>query len=302
MSSSPKVFIIILNWNGYKDTIECLDSLKNLDYPNYEIVVVDNNSTDDSVIRIKQTLGGSDPPRGVRPPHKLIVNKSNLGFSGGNNVGIQYALENGADDILLLNNDTVVEPNFLKKLIVTAENKTLVGSDPPRVGILGPRINYFEQKDLVWFNGGKFGWPLKYNYHLDFRNKESEIKNLNPREVSFITGACMLVKRAVFEKIGLLDERFFLYFEDMDFCLRAKKAGFNIVVVPEAKIYHKVSATTSKIKNPIIWYYHIRNYLLLVRKNKGPFLNFITQCWTWWMYAKQATKEQIRQMRTAGNQ
>ncbi len=284
------VSIIILNWNNWGDTITCLDSLKNLDYPNYEIVVVDNGSTDESVHELRQTL---DPPKGVRPPRKttFTINKKNLGFSGGNNVGIKYALDNGADYILLLNNDTVVEPSFLKTLIGMSENPNSRFPVPNSFGILGPRINYFESKDLVWFNGGEFGWPLKYNYHLDFRKKESELKNLEPREVDFITGACMLVKRAVFEKIGLLDERFFLYFEDMDFCLRAKKAGFASMIVPQAKIYHKVSATASKLQDPIIWYYHVRNYLLLVKKNKGMWLNFTTWVWARWIYGKQVVKQ-----------
>jgi len=275
-ATAPKVFIIILNWNNWQDTLECLKSLKNLDYPNYEVVVVDNGSTDDSV---KQIINATR-----KDLVALIETGKNLGFSGGNNVGIKYALEHGADYALILNNDTVVESNFLKKLVE-------VGESDENIGVLGPRINYIEPKDVVWFNGGKFSWPLKYNYHLDFRKKEGELKNFKPREVDFITGAAMFVKRSVFDKIGLLDERFFLYFEDMDFCLRAKSAGFKSVVVPEAKIYHKVSASVSKLKNPVIWYYHVRNYLLLVKNTKGPALNLFTQLWAAWMYGKQIVKQ-----------
>ncbi len=192
---TKKVFIIILNWNGAKDTIDCLKSLENLDYPDFEILVVDNGSTDDSVLKIKSQISN------LKNKVVLIENKENLGFPAGNNIGIEYALECGADYALLLNNDTVADKNFLKEMVGVAENNE-------KIGILGPKIYFYDDPKRIWFAGGSFDW-FRGSAHIGFGEIDFQ-KYQSEKEVGFITGCAMLVKKEVFGKIGLLDERFFL--------------------------------------------------------------------------------------------
>lgn len=273
----PKVFIIILNWNGYKDTVACLDSLKNLDYPNYEIIVIDNGSTDDSTPQFK-FLGGSDPPR-----FKLIENEKNLGFSGGNNVGIKYALENGAEYILLLNNDTIIEPSFLKELIK-------VGESNKEVGVLGPKILFAGEPNLIWSAGGKFSWFASRGINQrKYKETDSE-EEKEPIEADYISGCALLIKREVIDKIGLLDNKFFLYYEDTDWNFRAKKAGFKVVYIPKAKIWHKVSLSVKKLSSPTVLYYDTRNRLLLIQKHALFPIKTLFYIWSFWFYLKQMIK------------
>jgi len=314
----PRVFIIILNWNGSKDTIECLNSLEALDFRNFEIILVDNGSTDDSISNFKIQIPN------FKNKVILIENKENLGFPAGNNVGIRCALNYGADYILLLNSDTVVDSQFLKELVVAAKNNQ-------QAGILGPKIYFFDAPKTIWFAGGKFNW-FQGSSHIGFgvrENHTNEGANLMriKREytnVDFITGCAMLVKKEVFaalgeprptgraapkwraslrgaerEKIGLLDERFFLYYEDTDFCLKAKKAGFKSVFVPRAKIWHKIplkslktelSGAVDKIGAPPVYYYHHRNVLLLIQNNGPWFIKTAKHFWVLWKLIKQGIK------------
>lgn len=254
----PKIYIILLNWNGFPDTLECLESLKKIDYPNFEVIVVDNNSTGDDVNIIKEKFGDF--------VKELIVSKDNLGFSGGNNLGIEYSLNEGADFILLLNNDTIVEPDFLSKLLDVFINKD-------SVGISAPQINYYNTPEIVWTVGGKISKLRGSGFAYSDKN-ESEIDK-NEKFVTFASGCCLLIKREVFEKVGLFDEKFFLYVEDTDFCYRSLKAGYKIIVSPTSKIYHKVGSSTSEDLKQIPLYYTTRNRLHFARKNFYGF-HFIT--------------------------
>lgn len=273
----PNVFIVLLNWNGWKDTIECLDSLKNLDYPNYEIVVVDNGSTDESVTEISKI-------KSQISNLTLLTNQENLGFSGGNNTGIRYALSRGAEYILILNNDTTVESDFLTRMVEVAESDQ-------KIGMVGAKICFYDKPNTIWHNGGgSFNWftgsTPKDHGRPDAQNEE------RPSELDFITAACVLVKQEIIKKIGMLDERFFLYYEDVEWSLRARKAGFKLLWAPKAKIYHKVHASAGKLADPVIWYYHVRNVLLTVREH-APFyvkpLVYVWAFWRWWV--KQYTKQ-----------
>lgn len=254
----PKIYIILLNWNGFPDTLECLESLKKIDYPNFEVIVVDNNSTGDDVNIIKEKFGDF--------VKELIVSKDNLGFSGGNNLGIEYSLNEGADFILLLNNDTIVEPDFLSKLLDVFINKD-------SVGISAPQINYYNTPEIVWTVGGKISKLRGSGFAYSDKN-ESEIDK-NEKFVTFASGCCLLIKREVFEKVGLFDEKFFLYVEDTDFCYRSHKAGYKIIVSPNSKIYHKVGRSTSEELKQIPLYYTTRNRLYFAQKNFYGF-HFIT--------------------------
>jgi len=249
----PKVSIIILNWNGKEDTIECLESLKNISYPNYEIILVDNGSTDGSVKYFEENY----------PEIEMIENGENLGFAEGNNVAIEYILNSiNSEYILLLNNDTIVKDNFIENLVNTAEKDN-------QIGIYGPKMLFWDfkgRKDVIWYAGGKADLSRGKIYH----HKIGEIDYFNenePKEVDFISGCCMLIKRDVFEKIGLLDPIYFAYCEDIDFCLRAKKSNFKVIYVPTSIIWHKVSASTKGKFSSKKAYLKYRNTLFLVRKH-----------------------------------
>jgi len=208
--------VIVLNWNGWQDTVQCIESLKSLAYPNYEIVVLDNASTNDSVARIRE----------AHPDVILIETGANLGFAGGNNVGIRYALDKGADYIWLLNNDTKVFENTLEAFVAA-------GEENQDIGILGsPIYEMNEPEVLQTWGGGRINMWLG----RATRCKQGETPD-------YITGASMFVRRTVFNTIGLLDDKFFMYWEDADFSLRAAKHGWKLYVEPRARVLHKESAS-----------------------------------------------------------
>jgi hypothetical protein len=280
----PKVFIIILNWNGSRDTIDCLKSLEKLNYSPFEIVVVDNASTDDSAKNIKEGI------KDLKNKILFIENEKNFGFSGGNNVGVDYALKNGTDYILFLNSDTTVDPEFLK-ILVSA------GEADKEAGVLAPKIYFFDDPKIIWFGGGSFNWVFGSN-HIDFGKRDAE-NDEKIRKTQFITGCAMLVKLNVFKKIGTLDEKFFLYYEDTDYSLRARKYGFSCVFVPSAKVWHKIpleslknklSGAVGKIGSPTVLYYHYRNAMLLIKKNGPVLINLLKHFWAVWMISKQVFK------------
>ncbi len=238
----PTVSIVILNYNGGEDVLECLKSVTQIDYPSYEIIIVDNGSTDDSLLKIKKGY----------PQIRIIENKSNLGFAEGNNVGIR---ESAADYILLLNDDTVVGKSILKDLVGAIQTD-------PKIGIAGPEILYFDVPDQIWSAGGKIGL-FGYASHL---GKGRKLESYNyPRFVPYICGCAMLIKKEVLNKIGLLDKEYFVYFEDADYCFRANKAGYRCLYVPSPTVWHKVKAEW--INNPIQAYYSMRNPFVFARNN-----------------------------------
>lgn len=226
MQTYPRVFIIVLTWNGKKDTLACLDSLEHLTYPNFEIIVVDNASND----------GASNEIQRKFPNAELIVNSSNLRFAGGNNVGIKRAMELGAEYVLLLNNDTVVEKDFLSKLVGAAVADQAVG-------IVGPKIYYYDNPKTIWYAGGKIEWWKGWVSHIGIR-EEDEGKYDAIMETDYITGCCLLIKREVIQQIGLLDEKYYIYGEDTDLCVRASRAGFKLLYVPASMIWHKLSVSS----------------------------------------------------------
>ncbi len=244
----PKVSIVILNWNGKKDTIPCIESLYRITYSNHDIIIADNGSTDGSCEEIHEKFLDIT----------LIKNKENLGFTGGNNIGINYALKHGADYVLLLNNDTLVEPNFLSELVNVAELK--------KAGIVGPRIYYYSLPYILWSAGGSF-IPLIGKARTRGINQVDSPKYNVLKKVFWLTGCAILVKKEVFEKIGVLEELYFSNYEDLDFCYKARKAGYSIWYVPSSVIYHKVAQDWGGLDNPLYIYYQIRNNLLFIKRN-----------------------------------
>jgi GT2 family glycosyltransferase len=250
----PTVYFSILNWNQKDLTCECLDSLAQLDYPNYEIVVVDNGSRDDEAAVIRSRF----------PSAIVLKNERNVGFAEGNNVAIRYALEQGADYVLLLNNDTALDPQMLKKLIEVSESDD-------QIAIVGPKIPYFDEPQTIWSAGGILG-PREGPIMLGL-DETDEGQHDTLTEVDWVTGCALLIKSSVVRQIGLIDARFFIYFEENDWCSRAKKAGFKIFCVPEARMWHKIQPRHQAL-SPRHVYLMTRNRLLFLR-NSGARLPLI---------------------------
>lgn len=226
MTDAPLVYIIILSWNGRKDTLECLSSLRRISYPHARLLLVDNASTDGTVEAVRQQF----------PSVEIIVNETNLRFAGGNNVGIKYALANNAHYVLLLNNDTVVEPEFLTHLVHHAERD-------PKIGMVGPKIYFYDEPERIWSAGGTIEWWKGSVSHIGIR--EEDLGQYDTvREVDYLTACCVLVKREVVERVGMLDERYYIYGEDADWCVRAVRAGYTLLYVPSAVIRHKLSVSS----------------------------------------------------------
>lgn len=249
MKNFPKVFVIILNYNGKDFIRKCLASVFKADYPNLEVVVVDNNSTDGSLELARINFSKAH----------FIKNEANIGVAAGNNVGIRFALERTADYILLLNQDTEVEKDFLSKLVEVAEKNE-------KIGIVSPVIfNGYNKK--IWFSGGKIKW---WQMGVEYSTKAVQ---LDFYETNFASSCAMLIKKEVFKDAGLLDEDYFLYYEDADFCLKAKQAGFKTVVVTGSWAYHfKEKDQFNKSKNKVYW--AIVSGLIFFKKNVPSILKF----------------------------
>lgn len=245
VSGQPNVYIILINWNQLELTLDCIDSLKNVDYYNYKIILIDNNSVIDPSPEIEE-----------RYTDVIILRQNtNLGFSAGNNVGIKYALENGADYVLLQNNDTIVDNSFLKVLVERFID------DSTGIGAISPKIYYLKGKNnIIWGMGGKINfWKGTSRSHLqgaldNGRDFEGEF------EPDYLTGCSILLPAEVIEKVGFLDENYFAYYEDADYSQRLKKHGYKIVVEPSSKVWHIAGGSGGKSGlRPYILYLNIRN-------------------------------------------
>ena len=237
--TEPKVGIVILNWNGIEDTLECLKSVFSLRYKNFEVVVVDNGSIDDSTKIIPKEY----------PSVSLIENHTNLGYTGGNNIGMKHALNRGADYVWLLNNDTVVEKNTLDALIDEAGKKD-------DVGLISPLIYHYYESTKVQY-GVCYANVDKFNFiHVP---EKKEANSFLKNKIFVMVGAALLIKKDVIESIGFLNEKYFAYFEDLEYSVRAHKKGFKASVCVNAKILHKESASTGSKNAPFQVFLRTRN-------------------------------------------
>jgi GT2 family glycosyltransferase len=251
MMPFPKVSVITVNWNNFNDSAECLESLRKTTYPNFEVIVVDNGSGGDDVSLLKQRFGDSI---------RLIVNDKNSGFAGGCNIGIKDALAGGADYVVLLNNDTVVAPDFLEGLVRVAQSDE-------RVGIAGGKVFCYELPELIWFAGGIINYrtgrtPIRGSGEAD-KGQFDEIVR-----VDWISGCFMFISRDVLQAVGMLDERFFFGWEDVDLCVRAARKGFKVLFVPESRIWHKgfgIDKRDRLMGMPV--YYATRGQFLFMEKH-----------------------------------
>ena len=254
-----KVAIIVLNYKGLADTLICLDSLRRVKSDNFnlEIIVVDNGSN-----------GGSKEALSNLRDIRLIALEKNLGYSGGNNVGIKEAIKRDVEYILVLNNDTLIDPNFLIELVNAAK----------KGDIISPKIYFakgfefhksrYKKADLgkvIWYAGGEIDWQNVIGKHIGVDEVDKGQYSASI-ETGFATGACMFVKREVFEKVGFFDEKYFLYLEDIDLCQRAKRAGFKITFEPKAIIWHKNASSSGGSGSKLQDYYITRNRLLFAFK------------------------------------
>lgn len=266
-----KVFVIVLNWNGKEDTLDCLQSLRSTAYDNYTVVLVDNGSEDDSVAAVREKF----------PEVELVLTGKNLGFAGGNNVGIEYAIKAGADYIFLINNDTTVHPDYLKELVLVAESDA-------KIGAVGSKIYYHGEPERIWFAGGKINWLKNKGEHIGLdeidKGQFDDIK-----EVGYLTGCALLVKREVVEKVGVLEDDYFLYYEDADYSLRIRNAGYKTMYAPKSKIYHKVSRSTKPGSASYV-YYHVRNGLVNARRNGDIFVKIAIYIFALLLSVKQLVK------------
>ena len=253
------VFVVILNWNGVSDTLECLASLDRQQLKNIILtkVVVDNASKDNSVAIIAKKF-----------PHiVLLQNESNIGFSAGNNKGIKYALSSGADYIMILNNDTITDANLVQTLIEAMKNNKQVGIASPKIYFAKgsefhkDRYAQKEQGKIIWYAGGIMDWENIIGHHrgVDEVDKGQYEKD---QEIEVATGCCMVVAKEVFSKVGLFDARYFLYYEDSDISIKARRAGFTALYVSKAHLWHKNASSTGGSGSDLQDYYITRNRLL----------------------------------------
>jgi len=285
MQKLPSVNIIILNWNGLKNTVECIQSLQRIDYPDFSVMIVDNGSSDGSEARIRDQF----------PEHTLIINSENIGFSAGNNIGIQRSLKDGAKYVLLLNNDTEVAPDFLRILVETVEAD-------PRIGAAGPIIYYHEQPQTVWSAGGNLDWSGRAQM-IGLNEIDSGQFAGSYQDVDFVSGCALLVKTTVLERVGMLDERFFNYFEETEWCVRIRRSGYRIVNAPNARIWHKIPLDARE-SSPIVHYYMTRNRLLFLKTvDAGPlafmytlFAEYMRTLLSWSLRPKWRSKRRHRDM------
>lgn len=288
--------IIILNWNGWEDTLECLESVYQINYPEYDVIVVDNNSEDISIKKIEDYCAGKikvnssflnyqnenpikifeysstelqssklpemDVINSAESKEKLILikNDKNYGFARGNNIGISYALKSlDAEYVLLLNNDTVVDKDFLTELVDVAKNND-------NVGFVGPKVYIYNDKNILQVAGGakvdlKHGEVDEIAYH---QRDEGQFDHY--LEPDYIGGTCILCSREVIEEVGMLDPGYFMYWEDADWCFRGRNQGYKSVYAFKSKIWHKYGASSD---TPFKMYYFTRNRIYFMKKNSA---------------------------------
>ena len=312
IENTPKVTILLLNYNGWGDAIECLESVYKITYPNWELILVDNGSVDGSVSKIKEWAAGEilveskffeydvegKPIKYIEelfydeeearvkaskkekewdallPHQKLSILRieKNRGVTGGENIGIEYILRERKTDYILILNNDIAVDKELLSELVK------VAESDPEIGVVGPKIYYYDyngRKDIINFAGGKINFWKGVGYHIG-ANEIDKGQHDEIREVDYVEGSCFLIKKEVIEKVGMLDHEYFAYWEEADWCIRIKKGGYKGCYVPRAKIWHKVSSTTKKTSG-FFEYYNTRNSFLFMKKHAsgGQYLSFL---------------------------
>jgi len=255
-----KVAIIVLNWNQPETTHECVDSLRNIEYRDHVIIVVDNGS---DIEKYNKLLSLIEENESI----KIVRSEKNLLYAGGNNFGYEYAKRFNPDYVLFLNNDTIVDRQFLRRLVDFMDKHN-------DVGVVGPKIYYSEKPDTIWHAGGYVNFLTGKIAHYGLREKDDSRWNV-AREVDYVSGCALFIRRQVFDRIGGFDESFGIYTEDVDLCFRVKKMGYKVVYVSDSIIWHKLSISSggnvsffkiwNKFKSNIKFFLrHCPYYMLLI--------------------------------------
>lgn len=252
-----KIAVIVVNWNGRELTSRCLETLQASEMRPCRVIVFDNGSADGSVEWIRQSF----------PESEVLESENNLGFTGANNAAIRHALRDEIEAVWILNNDTEVHPGCLERLSQCLQTDALIGA-------VGPKILYADPPHRIWYGGAKLN-PFSFRAPHSNIGREKGFGPSQPEEVDFITGCSLLIRREAIEKVGVFDDSYFAYGEDLDWCIRAKKAGFRLVYVPTAIIWHKVAASLRKnamagqrgTASPLAHYLHCRNTLWVMRRH-----------------------------------
>lgn len=246
-TSYPLVYVVVVTWNQCKTTLECLESLMRMVYPHFRIVVVDNGSAD----------GTAEAIRSQFPDVEVIVNERNLGYPGGCNVGIRYALGHGAEYIFAINNDIFVAPTILDELLREAA---------PDVGILAPKIYFANDPQRIWSIGGRRGrLTLEMNCRGDGELDRGQWNTV--LEQGYLIGCAHLFSRSFLQEVGLLDAGYFLYYDDLDICIRARQAGYRLLMIPKAQMWHRVADSSGGVDTPRERYYMARSNIRFLRKH-----------------------------------
>lgn len=257
-----KIAIVILNWNQIEETIECLNSVTAIRFPNYEIILVDNGSTETFPVNFLESY-----------PHvSLLQNGKNLGFAEGNNRGIAYALERGAEYVLILNNDTRVDPDILHALMEAAHLH-------PEAGVFGAKIYYYDEPTTLWYAGGEVDSKKGRCYHVGCTDSDLEKKWEEVRDTGYACGCALFIRAETIHKVGMMDPQFFLIWEEIDWCWRIRQAGYRCLFVPKAKVWHKISLSFEGGNRGAVWqYFYWRNRLLFLKRHDPSFF-YRTTLW-----------------------
>lgn len=242
-----EIGIVIVNYNGKNYQNACIKSLYEMDYQNFEIIVVDSASTDNSIEILKAEY----------PDVHVIQCDENVGVAVGNNIGIEYSRKLGTKYTLLSNNDIEVDHKMLSELV-----KRIDGD-----AVIVPKIYYYEPNDLLWYAGGELDWKKGIAVHWGLKQKKYEGENME-RYVTYSPTCCMLIPNTVFDKVGYMDEKFFMYYDDTDFCVRLGDNDIKIKYVPSSVLWHKVSSSSGGSSSRINAYYMPRNQLYYLKKHK----------------------------------
>lgn len=243
-----RIGIVIVNYNGANYQNECIESIYKSTYTNFDIVVVDSGSTDNSVEKLSNAF----------PDVKIIRNNDNIGVAAGNNIGIDYFMENNFEYIMLMNNDVEIEDKLIERLLDKADENT----------ITVPKIYYYQPSDMLWFAGGELDWKHGTSFHIGINEKDDKQYD-KEKVISYSPTCCMLIHRNIIEQIGKMDERYFMYYDDTDFCARVSyNENFIIKYIPDAMLWHKVSSSSGE-GSPLKTYYCTRNKLIYMSKYKS---------------------------------
>jgi GT2 family glycosyltransferase len=274
----PLVYVVVLNWNSRDDVIECVGSLINIDYPRYELLVVDNGSSDGSVESLKAEF----------PALQIIVNETNLGACEGRNVGIRYALEKGADYVALLDNDTVVDQNLLTELVKA-------GEADPQAGMLVPKVYDYWDRRKIASAGSRSCWFPPGRIKIIGLGKEDSAIYERQREIDYATGCAVLVKREVFERVGMFDPTFFYGWEEYDLSKRIREGGYGILYVPDGRLWHKIASARGY---PLLKWRHLGRATVYFYKKHISLPYLALPLYVLWVLAREIIKGNRRAARS----